>query len=82
MKIDAITVHTHMHAQGIGLSVSEIDGLASQLATQNCLGCHLILNLGSKFHVKVATHLPHIKLRILGPLYFEILYYNKLLLNC
>ena len=46
------------------ISVSEIAGLASQFATQNCLGCYSKLNLGSKFHAEVATHLPHIKLRI------------------
>ena len=28
----------------------EIFGLASQFATQNCLGCYSKLNLGSKFH--------------------------------
>ena len=34
-------------------------------ATQNCLSCHSKLNLGSKFHAEVATHLPHIKLKTL-----------------
>ena len=45
--------------------MSEIVGLASQFATQNCLGSYLKLNLGSKFHAEVVTHLPHhlIKLR-------------------
>ena len=46
-------------------SVFEIAGLALQFATQTCLGCHLKLNLGTKFHAKVATILPHIKLRTL-----------------
>ena len=46
-------------------TVSEIVGLASQFATQNCLGCYSKLNLGSKFHAEVATHLPYIKLRTL-----------------
>ena len=49
-------------------SVSEIIGLVSDLSqfdTQNCLGCHSKLNLGSEFHAEVITHLPHIKLRTL-----------------
>ena len=45
------------------ITVSEIAGLASQLATQNCLGCYSKLNLSSKFHAEVAAHLSHIKLR-------------------
>ena len=45
--------------------MSEIVGLASQFATQNCLSCYSIFNLGSKFHAEIATHLPHIKLRTL-----------------
>ena len=40
-------------------------GLASQLATQNYLGCCLKFNLGGEFHAAVATHLPHKKLRTL-----------------
>ena len=47
------------------MSVPEIVGLASQFATQNCLGCYSKLNLGSKFHAEIATHLPQIKLRTL-----------------
>ena len=47
------------------LAVSEIVGFASQIATQNCLDCYSILNLGSKFHAKVTTHLTHIKLKTL-----------------
>ena len=57
---------------------SEIVGLASQLATQNYLGCYLKLNLRSKFHAEVATHYPHIKLRVLYTLNI-ILYYNRCL---
>ena len=45
--------------------VFEIVGLASQFAIQNCLGCYSKLNLGSKFHTEVTTHLPQIKLRTL-----------------
>ena len=45
--------------------VSEIVGLATQFVTQNCLGCYSKQNLDSKFHAEVATHFPHIKLRIL-----------------
>ena len=41
----------------------EIVRLASQFATQNCLSCYSKLNLESKFHAEIATHLPHIKLR-------------------
>ena len=37
-------------------------GLASQFATQMCLGCYSKLILSSKFHAEVATHLPHIKI--------------------
>ena len=44
---------------------SEIVGLASQFATQNCLGCYIKLNLDSKFQAEVATHFPQVKLRIL-----------------
>ena len=47
---------------------SEIVGLTSQFATQNCLGCNSKLNLSSKFHAEVATHLPHLKLRTLRTL--------------
>ena len=46
------------------VTVSEKVGLASQFAIQNCLDGYSKLNLGSKFHAEVATHLPHIKLRI------------------
>ena len=46
-------------------AVSEIVGLASQFATQNCLGCYSKLNLGNKLHAEVATHFPHIKLSTL-----------------
>ena len=49
----------------ITMAVSEIIGLASQFVTQNCLGCFSKLNLGSKFHAEVATHLFHIKLKTL-----------------
>ena len=38
-------------------------GLASLFAISIYLGCNSKLNLTSKFHVKVATHLPHLKLR-------------------
>ena len=46
-------------------TVSEIVGLASQflLLKLSCLP-YSKLNLGSKFHDEVATHLPHIKLKI------------------
>ena len=40
--------------------MAEIVRLASQFATPNCLGCYSKLNLDSKFHAEVATHLPHI----------------------
>ena len=43
--------------------MSEIAGLASQFATQNCLGSYSKLILGSKFHAEVITYFPHIKLR-------------------
>ena len=43
-------------------------GLASQFAPQNYCGRYSKLNLGSKFHAKVATPLPHIKLRTLNTL--------------
>ena len=46
-------------------TVSEIVGLASQFASQNCHGWYSKLILGCKFHAEVATHLPHIKLRTL-----------------
>ena len=45
--------------------MSEIVGLTSQFATQNCLGCYSKLNSGNKFYV-VVTHLPLTKL---GTLY-------------
>ena len=45
------------------ISMSEIAGLASLFATQNCLGCYSKLNLSSKFHAEVVTYLPHIKLK-------------------
>ena len=45
--------------------MSEKVRLASQFASQNYLGCYSKLNLGSKFHAEVATHLPHIKLKTL-----------------
>ena len=42
------------------MAVSEIVGLASQLATQNCLSSYSklnnpIYNLSSNFHAKIAT---------------------------
>ena len=43
--------------------MSEINKLASQFATQNCIDCYSKLNLGTNFHAKVATHLRHIKFR-------------------
>ena len=43
------------------VAVSEIFGLTSQLAIQSCLGCYKKLNFGCKFHIEVATHIPHIK---------------------
>ena len=46
-------------------AVSEIVGLASQFAPPNCLGYYSKLNLGSKFHAKVAIQLTQIKLRTL-----------------
>ena len=49
----------------IYLPASEIVRFALQFATQNCLGCYLKWNLGSKFHDEVATHLPRIKSRTL-----------------
>ena len=38
-------------------------GLTSQFAIHNYLDCYSTLNLGSKFHAKVTTHLSYIKLR-------------------
>ena len=38
--------------------VSEIVVLKSPFATQNYLGCYSKLNLDSKFHAEIATHLP------------------------
>ena len=58
---------------------SEIVGLASQFATQNCLGCYSKLNLGSRFHAEVATHLPRVKLRALYLEYYIILIATQLL---
>ena len=59
-------IHAYVRTYNIHIyTVSKIVGLASQFAIQNCLGCYLKLNLGSKFHTEVATHLPHIKLRTL-----------------
>ena len=55
---------------------SEIDGLASQFATQNFLVSYSKLNLGSKFQAEFASHLPHIKLRTIY-IYNFILYYNN-----
>ena len=49
----------------IYIYVFEIVELASQFATQNCLGCYSKLNVGSKFHAEVATYPPPIKLRTL-----------------
>ena len=45
------------------IPVSEIVGLALQFATQNCISCHSKLYIDIKFHIEVATHLPHIKLK-------------------
>ena len=45
--------------------VSEIIRLASQIATQNCLGGCAKLNLGSKFHVSSPTY------KIKNTLYLE-----------
>ena len=53
-------IHIYIHTE------SEIVGIASLFAIQNCLGCYSKLNLGSIFHAKVATYLPHIKLKILS----------------
>ena len=36
----------------------EVVRLASQFATQSCLGCYSKLNLGNKFYAEVAIHLP------------------------
>ena len=44
-----VCINTHMHV----CTMSKIVGLATQFATQNCLGCYLKLNLDSKFQ---ATH--------------------------
>ena len=59
--------------------MSEIAGLASQFATQNCLGCYPKLNLVSKFHVEVAAHLSHLKLKTLYLEYFIIIVVTQLL---
>ena len=61
-----ICIYIHMYILiHVYISMSEIVKLASQFATQNCLGCYSKLNLGSKFHAEVETHLPHIKLKTL-----------------
>ena len=44
-------------------TVSEVAGLSSQFATQNCLGCYSKLNVGSKFYPEVATCFPHFKIK-------------------
>ena len=49
----------------MNILVPQIVWLASQFATQYCLGCYSILNLGSKFHAKVIAYVPHLKLRTL-----------------
>ena len=54
-----------LHSFMIVYVMSKIFRLASQFATQNCLGCYSKLNLGSKFHAEVASHLPHTKIRTL-----------------
>ena len=48
--------------------MSEIVGLATQFTTQNCLGYYSKLNLGSKFHAEIATHLFQMKLRTIHAL--------------
>ena len=62
----------YVHVSVYAYEVSKIVRLASQFATQNCLGCYSKLNLGCKFHSKVATHLPHIKLRTLYTLNIKL----------
>ena len=60
----------------------EIVGLALQFAIQNCLNCHSKLNFSSKFHAKVATHLPHLKIK--NTIYIEfyiLIIANQLLQN-
>ena len=58
---------------------SAIVVLASQFATQNCLGSYSKLNLGSKFHAEVATYLPHIKFKKIYLEYYIIIIANQLL---
>ena len=60
------------HAFIICILEFNIVGFASQFATQNCLDCFSKLNLASKFHAEVATHLPHIILR--APYILNIIY--------
>ena len=57
----------------------EIVGLASLFTTQNCLGYYSKLNLSSKFHTQVATHLPHLKLRTIYLEYYIIIITTQLL---
>ena len=54
---------TNLHVHVYIYAVSEIDRLASQHATPNCLGCYLKLNLESKVHTEIAAYLSHKKLR-------------------
>ena len=58
-----VCMHVYMYISIY--AVSKIVELASQFATQNCLGCHSKLNLGSKYYAEVATNLLHMKLRTL-----------------
>ena len=51
-----------MHAFSIRNSRARIENCYSKYY---CLICFSKLNLSSKFHAEVATHLPHIKLRTL-----------------
>ena len=65
MKILTILFYTYISEVQIYIyTESEIIKLASQFATQNCLGYESKLNLASKFYA-VVTHFSHIKLRTL-----------------
>ena len=64
----SLCIYMHFYCIGCFIhsyTVSEIGGFASQFATQNFLSCYSKLNLSSKFHAKVVTHLPHLKLKII-----------------
>ena len=71
--------HTHTHTHIYIYTYIDIDidiyinsGRNSRarmaICFSNCLGCNSKLNLSSKFHAEIATHLPHLNLRALHTL--------------